>query len=141
MAMLPFVGYNMSDYFEHWLDMGVALGDKAPKIFNVNWFRTDDNGDFIWPGFGENFRVLKWIIGRCDGTEAKNAYESEIGYLPKEIDFDGLELSDSAKAELFKVDKGLWQEELRKIQKFYDTLDYIPGDLKKILELLKERLK
>lgn len=141
MAMLPFVGYNMSDYFEHWLDMGVALGDKAPKIFNVNCFRTDDNGDFIWPGFGENFRVLKWIIDRCDGTESKNAYESEIGYLPKEIDFDGLELSDAAKAELFKVDKGLWQEELREIQKFYDTLDYIPDDLKMSLELLKERLK
>ena len=92
MAMLPFCGYNMGDYFKHWLDMGEKLGDKAPKIFNVNWFRTDKNGKFIWPGFGDNLRVLEWIINRCDNKVS--AIETPIGFLPdkKDINMEGLDL-------------------------------------------------
>ena len=91
MAMKPFVGYNMATYWGHWLEMGKKLGDKAPKIFHVNWFRKDDEGHFMWPGFGDNMRVLLWILNRCAGKV--DAVESEIGYLPKpeDIDLTGLE--------------------------------------------------
>ncbi len=81
MAMRPFFGYNVGDYFAHWIDMGKKLGDKAPKIFHVNWFRTDDEGHFIWPGFGDNMRVLMWILKRCKGEV--DAVETPIGYLPQ----------------------------------------------------------
>ena len=81
MAMKPFCGYHMADYWAHWLDMGKKLGDKAPKIFNVNWFKQDENGNFMWPGFGDNMRVLDWIIKRCEGTI--DAEKTPIGYLPK----------------------------------------------------------
>ena len=86
MAMKPFVGYNMATYWGHWLEMGKKLGDKAPKIFHVNWFRKDDEGHFMWPGFGDNMRVLLWILNRCAGKV--DAVESEIGYLPKPEDID-----------------------------------------------------
>ena len=86
MAMLPFCGYNMADYWEHWFEMGEKLGDKAPKIFNVNWFRTDDEGNFIWPGFGDNLRVLEWIIKRCEGKA--DAEETPIGFVPKAEDIN-----------------------------------------------------
>lgn len=91
MAMLPFCGYNMADYWEHWFEMGEKLGDKAPKIFNVNWFRTDDEGNFIWPGFGDNLRVLEWIIKRCEGKA--DAEETPIGFVPKaeDINLEGLD--------------------------------------------------
>ena len=81
MAMKPFIGYNVGDYWAHWLEMGKILGDKAPKIFNVNWFKQDEEGNFLWPGFGDNMRVLDWIIKRCEGTV--DAVETAIGYLPK----------------------------------------------------------
>lgn len=93
MAMLPFCGYNMGDYFKHWIEMGEMLGDKAPKIFNVNWFRVDEDGHFIWPGFGDNLRVLEWILKRCDNEV--DAVETAIGYVPKpeDINLEGLKLS------------------------------------------------
>ena len=111
MAMLPFCGYHMGDYFAHWLEMGEKLGDKAPKIFNVNWFRTDDNGKFIWPGYGDNMRVLMWILGRCDGTA--EAVETPIGFEPRpcDIEREGLDLSEETVASLLSVDKKLWQKE------------------------------
>ena len=91
MAMKPFIGYNVGDYWNHWLEMGEKLGDKAPKIFNVNWFKQDEEGNFIWPGFGDNMRVLDWIIKRCEGEI--DAEETAIGYLPKkgDIDVSGIE--------------------------------------------------
>lgn len=141
MAMLPFIGYNISDYFAHWIDMGKLLGDKAPLIFNVNWFRTGDDGKFLWPGFGENFRVLKWILGICDGSEMSNVRQTAIGIVPKEVDFEGLDISDDAKKELFKIDKNLWFQEIKEIEKFYGKLDYIPANLQHNLDELKERVK
>ena len=138
MAMLPFCGYNVSDYFEHWIEMGEYLGEHAPKIFNVNWFRTDENGDFIWPGFGENFRVLKWILARC--AYEVDAKESEIGMLPEEIDFEGIEISEEAKSDLFAVDPELWQQEISEIEAFYQKLDYVPDVLASELEALKKRV-
>ena len=141
MAMLPFIGYNISDYFMHWLEMGRTLGDKAPRIFNVNWFRTDDEGEFLWPGFGENFRVLKWILGRCDGSEKDNFKKTEIGIVPKEIDFDGLSLNEDVKEELFNVDKESWLAEIKEIEQFYEKLDYIPAELLIKLNTLKKRVE
>ena len=119
MAMLPFCGYHMGDYFAHWLEMGEKLGDKAPKIFNVNWFRTDDNGKFIWPGYGDNMRVLMWILGRCDGTA--EAVETPIGFEPRpcDIEREGLDLSEETVASLLSVDKKLWQKEAEDITEFY----------------------
>ena len=141
MAMLPFIGYNISDYFIHWLEMGRTLADKAPLIFNVNWFRTDDEGEFLWPGFGENFRVLKWILGRCDGSEKDNFKKTEIGIVPKEIDFDGLSLTEDVKEELFNVDKESWLAEIKEIEQFYEKLDYIPAELLIKLNTLKKRVE
>ncbi|WP_418706474.1 phosphoenolpyruvate carboxykinase (GTP), partial [Anaerotruncus massiliensis (ex Liu et al. 2021)] len=112
MAMLPFCGYNMGDYWAHWLEMGEKLGDKAPKIFNVNWFRTDDEGHFIWPGFGDNMRVLNWIIDRCEGRA--EAVETPIGFEPKaeDINIEGLgDISVETVKGLLDVDKNLWKEE------------------------------
>ena len=96
MAMLPFCGYHMGDYFGHWIDMGRKLGDKAPKIFNVNWFRVDEEGKFIWPGFGDNLRVLEWILARCDGEV--DAEETPIGYVPhsKDINLEGLDFTQDS---------------------------------------------
>ena len=119
MAMLPFCGYNMGDYWAHWLEMGKKLGDKAPKIFNVNWFRTDDEGHFIWPGFGDNMRVLNWIVDRCEGKA--DAVETPIGYEPKpeDIDVEGLDITTDTVRDLLSVDKNLWKEEVKGIKEFY----------------------
>ena len=109
MAMLPFCGYNMGDYFKHWIEMGEMLGDKAPKIFNVNWFRVDEDGHFIWPGFGDNLRVLEWILKRCDNEV--DAVETAIGYVPKpeDINLEGLKDFDEEKlASILKVDNAKW---------------------------------
>lgn len=142
MAMLPFCGYNMGDYFKHWLDMGEKLGDKAPKIFNVNWFRTDKNGKFIWPGFGDNLRVLEWIINRCDNKVS--AIETPIGFLPdkKDINMEGLDLSTDTLNLLLSVDKDVWMKEIEQIKEFYKTFgDTLPKVLYEKLEDIEKNFK
>ena len=141
MAKLPFCGYNMGDYFGHWLEMGKKLGDKAPKIFNVNWFRTDDEGHFIWPGFGDNMRVLMWILDRCDGKA--DAVETAIGYEPKpeDINIEGLDIDLDTIKGLLNVDAALWKEDAKGIEEFYAKFgDRLPETLRKELDGLKERL-
>lgn len=141
MAMLPFCGYHMGDYFAHWLEMGEKLGDKAPKIFNVNWFRTDDEGHFIWPGFGDNMRVLMWILDRCEGKV--DAVETPIGYEPKpeDINIEGLDIDLDTIKGLLNVDVDLWKEEAKGIEEFYAKFgDKLPTELKNQLEALKKRL-
>jgi phosphoenolpyruvate carboxykinase (GTP) len=142
MAMLPFCGYNMGDYWAHWLEMGELLGDKAPKIFNVNWFRTDDEGHFIWPGFGDNMRVLDWIIERCDGKA--EAVETPIGYEPKpeDINVDGLDGIDTETIRgLLTVDKAIWAEEAKGIEEYFAKFgDRLPAKMKEELDSLKARL-
>ncbi len=122
MAMKPFIGYNVGDYWAHWLEMGEKLGDKAPKIFNVNWFKQDENGNFIWPGFGDNMRVLDWIIKRCEGTV--DAEETAIGYLPKKEDLNLKGLEDEVTPEvldkLLAVDKDLWTKEIAEMRRYYN---------------------
>ncbi|MDE6678670.1 MAG: phosphoenolpyruvate carboxykinase (GTP) [Ruminococcus sp.] len=122
MAMKPFIGYNVGDYWAHWLEMGEKLGDKAPKIFNVNWFKQDENGNFIWPGFGDNMRVLDWIIKRCEGTV--DAEETAIGYLPKkgDINVEGIEdeVTPEVMDKLLDVDKELWTKEIAEMRRYYN---------------------
>ena len=141
MAMLPFCGYNMGDYWAHWLEMGKKLGDKAPKIFNVNWFRTDDEGHFIWPGFGDNMRVLNWIVDRCEGKA--DAVETPIGYEPKpeDIDVEGLDITTDTVRDLLSVDKNLWKEEFKGIKEFYAKFgDKLPQALESELVTLESNL-
>ena len=141
MAMRPFCGYNMGDYFGHWLEMGERLGDKAPKVFNVNWFRTDENGKFIWPGFGENMRVLEWILARCEGEGGAN--ETPIGFEPRpeDINIEGLDLDVETVRQLLGVDPGLWKEEVKDIRAFYEKFgEKLPKELWQELAQLEERL-
>ncbi len=144
MAMLPFCGYHMADYWQHWIDIGKTLDpDKAPKIFNVNWFRKDDDGNFMWPGFGDNLRVLEWIIKRCEGTV--DARETEIGYLPyaKDINLEGIEdeVSLETLESILDVDKDLWKEEAAGIEEFFAKFgDKVPAELEESLATLKANL-
>ena len=143
MAMLPFCGYNMGDYFNHWLEMGKKI-PHPPKIFNVNWFRTDENGKFIWPGFGDNMRVLMWILDRC--ADKVDARESAIGYLPysKDINIEGLDgISEQTIDELLSVDTALWKDEAKGIAEFYSKFDAdktLPHELQNQLKALESRL-
>jgi len=132
MAMLPFCGYNMSKYFRHWLDMGKKMV-KPPRVFHANWFRQDNKGNFIWPGYGENLRVLEWILNRCNGNV--KARKSPIGYLPyvKDIDMSGLKLKSNVIKELFEINPIQWKQELESQKEF---LAAFGNDLPK--ELLKE---
>ena len=141
MAMLPFCGYNMGDYWAHWLEMGEKLGDKAPKIFNVNWFRKDDDGNFLWPGFGDNLRVLDWIIDRCEDNAP--ADDTPIGYVPRpqDINLEGLDLSTDSLNELLEIDREQWRKETELIEEHYAKFDRLPEALKKELDDLKARLK
>ena len=141
MAMRPFVGYDMGDYWQHWLNMGKIIPN-PPKIFHVNWFRTDDEGNFLWPGFGDNMRVLMWILARCE--DKISARESAIGYLPhpEDIcieDLDGVTLATID--ELLTVDKSSWLEDVENIKKFYAQVgERVPNELYKELEELEDRL-
>ena len=141
MAMLPFCGYNMGDYFAHWLKMGKKIAN-PPKIFNVNWFRTDADGKFIWPGYGENFRVVKWIVDRCNG--AAGADESAIGFLPKPKDIDTTGLEGAATADkikdLLSIDKGSWAEEVANQTEFFSKFDRLPEEIRSQQAKLKARL-
>ena len=141
MAMRPFVGYNMGDYFQHWLDMGHKIPN-APKIFHVNWFRTDDEGHFIWPGFGDNMRVLDWILARCE--DKVDARETAIGYVPyaKDINIEGLDdITVDTVEGLLSVDKASWLEDVENIKAFYAQVgDRVPATMYEELKALEDRL-
>ncbi len=142
MAMKPFVGYNMADYFAHWLEMGAKIDpEKAPKIFHVNWFKQDDEGHFMWPGFGDNMRVLLWILDRCEGKVSAN--DSEIGYLPnmEDIDVTDLDISEDVLKALLAVDKEMWLEDVKDQEEYFAQFgDRLPAEIKKQLEILKANL-
>ena len=141
-AMLPFCGYNMGDYFGHWLKIGEGADPaKLPRIFYVNWFRKDSTGRFVWPGFGENSRVLKWIIQRVNG-EAR-AVETPIGYLPApgSLDLDGLDVTWADLALLLTVDTEAWKAEAEKMPEFFETFrDHLPDRLWELQHQLVDRL-
>ena len=141
MAMKPFVGYNMASYWGHWLEMGKKLGDKAPKIFHVNWFRKDDEGHFMWPGFGDNMRVLLWILDRCAGKV--DADECAIGYVPKpeDIDLTGLEDENVDIKGLLTIDNKVWLEDVANIEEYFAQFgDKLPKEMADELAKLKANL-
>ncbi len=140
MAMLPFCGYHMGDYFQHWIDMGKKI-KVQPKIFNVNWFRTDSEGHFIWPGFGDNMRVLDWILKRCE--ETVDADETAIGYVPKpeDINLEGCSVDEETLKGLLNVDTETWKKEAEGIKEFYKKFgDRLPKELNEELASLESRL-
>jgi len=141
MAMLPFCGYHMGDYFLHWLKMGHRMAS-PPRIFHVNWFRTDEEeGDFLWPGYGDNLRVLEWILDRCRGET--DAVASPIGYLPTpgSLDLTGLDLSPNVVEELLRVDRKEWLGEVADIREFFKKFgDRLPHALEDELDSLERRL-
>ena len=139
MAMLPFCAYHMADYFQHWIDMGKKMTN-PPKIFNVNWFRTDDEGNFIWPGFGENLRALLWALDRCEGKA--DAVETPLGYLPTKdaLDLTDLDLTDAQLAELLTLDHETWKQELEGIKTWYAKFDHMPQELTDALARLEREL-
>jgi len=143
MAMLPFCGYHMADYFAHWLELGRRDGAMLPKIFYVNWFRKDDEGKFLWPGYGENSRVLAWVFRRCEGTAG--AEETPIGHVPASgpggIDTDGLDISDDALAELLAVDPKAWKQQLPQLREHFERFgDRLGPELWAQLDALEARL-
>jgi phosphoenolpyruvate carboxykinase (GTP) len=143
MAMLPFCGYHMGEYFAHWMEIGRREGAQLPKLFYVNWFRKDANGKFLWPGFGENSRVLAWVFGRCEGTA--QAQETAIGLVPPVgeggIDTDGLDVSKAAMSELLAVDTEGWKAQLPQVHAhFAEFGDKLPRELRGQLESLEQRL-
>ena len=140
MAMLPFCGYNMADYFRHWLELGRRM-KKPPKIFHVNWFRQDEGGSFLWPGYSENLRVLEWIMGRVAGSK-RTAKETPIGYIPesKSLDMTGLAMENGAMARLFEIDKNEWAKELEDQEKFFGIFGAdLPRELADEMAALKKR--
>jgi phosphoenolpyruvate carboxykinase (GTP) len=142
MAMLPFCGYNMADYWGHWLEMGKKAGAKMPNVYYVNWFRKNEAGKFMWPGFGENSRVLKWVFERCAGTA--DAIETAIGRMPTldGIDFNGLNMADEDIANLMRVDTDGWLAELDGIEEYYATFgDHLPAELSNQVQDLRKRLE
>ena len=141
-AMLPFCGYNMADYFGHWLKVGSKLRfDRAPRIFQVNWFRKGSDGRFLWPGFGDNSRVIDWIIRRIDGSVP--AVDSPIGRLPRteDLNLDGIEVPQDDLDELFAIDRDSWLREAELTEEFYATFDgRVPAPLQAELSALRYRL-
>ncbi|MBQ2890996.1 MAG: phosphoenolpyruvate carboxykinase (GTP) [Clostridia bacterium] len=140
MAMRPFVGYNMADYFQHWYDMGKKISN-PPQIFNVNWFRLDDEGHFMWPGFGDNMRVLNWIIDRCEGKV--DAVETPIGFVPnkEDLDLEGLDIDDAALTELLSIDKDVWKDEVKQQREFFAQFgDRLPKEIVDSMDDLEKRL-
>jgi phosphoenolpyruvate carboxykinase (GTP) len=142
-AMLAFCGYHMADYFAHWLEIGRRDGAKLPKLFNVNWFRKDlDTGEYLWPGFGENSRVLKWVLERCDGRA--EAAETPIGLVPTEdaLDLSGVDITPEQLREVLKVDIDEWRKEIPLIREFFDQFgDKLPAELRRALDDLEERIE
>ncbi len=141
MAMRPFVGYNMGDYWRHWLEMGKIIPN-PPKIFHVNWFRTDDEGNFIWPGFGDNLRVVDWILSRCE--DKVNAVETPIGFVPKaeDLNIEGLDIDIDTVRGLLSVDRKSWLDDIANIREFYALVgDAVPAELYGELDALEARLK
>ena len=139
MAMLPFCGYNMAEYFQHWIDMGKKMTN-PPQIFHVNWFRTDENDEFMWPGFGDNLRVILWMLNRCEGSVG--AVETPLGYEPKAEDLDvhGLDLSPETLEKLLRVDKDAWIGEIDGIQEFYDKFEWLPKEITDRFDQLKKEV-
>ena len=140
MAMRPFVGYNMADYFQHWYDMGKKIAN-PPKIFNVNWFRLDDEGNFMWPGFGDNMRVLNWILDRCE--DKVSAVETEIGFVPnkEDLQLEGLDMDDATITELLSIDRDAWKEDLANQREFFAQFgDKLPKEIKESMDKLEENL-
>jgi phosphoenolpyruvate carboxykinase (GTP) len=140
MAMLPFCGYNMGDYFSHWLKVGAGL-QNPPAIFHVNWFRTGHDGRFLWPGFGQNLRVLLWMIDRVKGKAG--ATETAVGMIPTPdaLNLDGLPLSRADVESLLSVDRDEWAAEVPEIRAFFDRFgDRLPGSLNRSLDVLSQQL-
>jgi phosphoenolpyruvate carboxykinase (GTP) len=144
MAMLPFIGYNAGDYLRHWVEIGKGVGgdaDKLPKIFYVNWFRRGDDGRFLWPGFGENSRVLKWVVERLDGTG--EAVETPVGFVPAAgaLDVSGLDVPEADVAAALAVDPTEWQAEIPQVTEWFEKFgDKLPGVMWAELDALKARL-
>ena len=142
MAMLPFCGYNMASYWQHWINIGKKQGARLPRVFYVNWFRKNDAGKFMWPGFGDNSRVLKWVFERCEGTGA--AVETPIGMLPTmdALDFSGLNLDKAAIALLLRVEVDGWLQEIPMIREYYKSFgDRMPAELMSELDQLESKLR
>jgi phosphoenolpyruvate carboxykinase (GTP) len=140
-AMLPFIGYNMSDYFQHWLNLGKKVGANAPKIYCVNWFRTDADGKFVWPGFGDNMRVLKWMLERIDGKTG--GVENVFGVTPEfgDLNWDGLNFTQEQFKLITSIDKAAWTEELKLHAELFEKLAYhLPQELVATKAEIEKRL-
>jgi phosphoenolpyruvate carboxykinase (GTP) len=140
MAMQPFCGYNFADYWQHWLTVGARLA-RPPRIYQVNWFRRDAQGKFLWPGYGENLRVLAWMLRRCAGDGG--AAESAVGWLPRpqDLEMTGLKIAPEALASLLAVDAGLWRKEIADIRAYLDTYgSRVPAALRAQLDATEKRL-
>jgi phosphoenolpyruvate carboxykinase (GTP) len=139
MAMFPFCGYNMADYFRHWLDIGKKL-KKPPKIFHANWFRQDKSGKYLWPGYGENLRILEWILQRC--REEVGARRTPIGYVPHpgDVDMTGLNINKGRISQLHSIDKKEWKQELESQAEFLKIFEgELPAEIDKEYAALKKR--
>jgi phosphoenolpyruvate carboxykinase (GTP) len=145
LAMLPFIGYNMSDYFQHWLDLGRKVAEKngaaLPKIFCVNWFRTDEQGNFVWPGYGDNMRVLKWILDRTQGQAGGS--EHLFGTSPNygDLNWDGLDFTEAQFTQITSIDQDAWREELKLHTELFEKLSYhLPQELVAAKQKLETQL-